>query len=223
MLRDLDDLPARSVLDVGCFRGDFLDWLGPGFARFGVEPSAEARAIASGRGVDIVAHSIDELQDSGPRFGAVTLIDVIEHIPRPLASLEKLVRALLPGGRLLIFTGNTAAWSWRVGGRYYWYSRLPDHVAFFRPAWFEWAAPRLGCHIYRTKALPHGPAGLRVRVWEAAANLAYFGYRRLVDAGPWEPWLQRLPLVGRIGRWKMVWWTSARDHSLIVLEKKPRL
>lgn len=223
ILRDLGDPPSGSVLDVGCFRGDFLSWLPATIRKFGIEPSDSAAATARSRGVEIVARSIDDLQDLTPRFTAVTLIDVIEHLPMPLESLRLLAQTVLDGGRLILFTGNTAAWPWRIGGRHYWYSRLPDHVAFFRREWFEWAAPRLGCRVLRATRLAHRPAKLGTRVREVAANLSFFAYRRLADSTPWDPWLSRLPLVRKVADWRMAWWTSATDHILVVMEKKSAL
>ncbi|MDT7604807.1 MAG: hypothetical protein QOF61_2804, partial [Acidobacteriota bacterium] len=36
---ELEPAPARTVLDVGCFRGDLLAFLGDDWKSFGVEPS----------------------------------------------------------------------------------------------------------------------------------------------------------------------------------------
>ena len=132
---ELQGLPGSSVLDVGCFRGDLLAYLGDGFQRFGVEPSSDARHKAESRGVAIVGDRIESLRQEQRRFGAVTLIDVIEHLPKPLESLQTLSRLLDETGKLIIFTGNTNALSWRFALQHYWYSAMPEHVAFFAPAW----------------------------------------------------------------------------------------
>jgi SAM-dependent methyltransferase len=60
----LTSLPEQSVLDVGCFRGDMLAYLGNGFRQFGVEPSKVASAEAERRGVTLVADRIEGLRDS---------------------------------------------------------------------------------------------------------------------------------------------------------------
>lgn len=144
-------------------------------------------------------------------------MDVIEHLPRPLDALHKLAGLLVPGGRLVVFTGNTAAWTWRLAGLDYWYSALPEHLAFFGPHWFRWAAPQLGCEVERVEQLPHRPAGRADRVDEAVKNLAYLAYRRLGGAGRFGRAVRRLPGVRRVGRWDGCWWTTARDHMLVVL------
>lgn len=219
-IRDaLSDAPGRSVLDVGCFRGDLLKFLGDGWELFGVEPSEDARREAESRGVRIIAESLDGLGGEARSFAAVTLVDVIEHLPRPLEALRTLVGLLAPGGRLVIFTGSTDAPSWRFARQHYWYCAMPEHIAFFRPSWFAWAAPRLGCEVGAVRRLSYSPAGLRTRLDESLKNIAYATYHRL------EGWpgvgrvLPSLPVLGRVGAWESCWWTSARDHILVTLVK----
>jgi len=47
----------------------------------------------------------------------------------------------------MIFTDAADCWSWRVFGRHYWYSSLPEHISFFTRQWFEHAASRLGMNV----------------------------------------------------------------------------
>lgn len=218
--KEVTALPQTSVLDVGCFRGDLLSYLGESFNRFGVEPSASARDEAQSRGITIIGDTIETLRDEKRRFGAITMIDVIEHLPSPLDSLSVLVRLLVPGGKLIIFTGDTNALSWRLANLHYWYSALPEHVAFFRHSWFRWAAPKLNCDISSYKRLPYQPASLKVRLDEASKNIAFEIYHRLEKIPGVKTILPRVPLLSRVGRWQSCWWTSARDHLLVTLEKK---
>ena len=216
--RLLDGCPGRSVLDVGCFRGDFLAWLGDGWRRFGLEPSAAARATAEGCGISVLGDRIESLVEDY-EFGAITLVDVIEHLARPFEALQNLVKFLVPGGKLIIFTGSTDSLSWRLAGRHYWYSSLPEHVAFFEPSWFRWAAPRLGCKFRLVARLPHGPKGIGCRIDEGAKNLIYLGYRRIEHIPYLKAIVSGLPLFRRVAHWDIPWWTSARDHILIALAR----
>ncbi|HYW69804.1 MAG TPA: class I SAM-dependent methyltransferase [Pyrinomonadaceae bacterium] len=218
--QDLRQLPEQTVLDVGCFRGDFLNFLGPEWQRFGIEPSSDARRAAESRGISIIGSTIESLPEDDQQFGAITLIDVIEHLPQPMRALDKLQARLQPGGKLIIFTGNTGAWSWRLAGVNYWYSGMPEHVAFFCPEWFAWAAPKLRCRVSSSRLLRYEPAGLRTRIDEALKNIAFVTYRRFVQFPGLEKVMTRLPVIKQIGRWESCWWTSARDHMLVVLTKE---
>jgi SAM-dependent methyltransferase len=216
--QELEHIPKPSVLDVGCFRGEMLAYLGERWERFGVEPSREAALQAQRRGIDVIAESIESLGDTGLKFGAITLIDVAEHLPRPIDSLKLLIRLLLPGGKLIIFTGNTAALSWRLSGLDYYYSAMPEHVAFMRPSWFRWAASRLNCEVVSIKRLRYQAVSLRKQVDEGLKNLLYIGYHRLEGLPLMSEILSKLPLVKRVGRWHGCWWTSARDHVLVIMK-----
>ena len=217
--KEMRDVPARSILDVGCFRGDMLSYLGNGFQRFGVEPSKQAAREAERRGVTLVADRSESLSDTGPRFGAITLIDVAEHLLRPLGSLQLMTRLLVPGGKLIVFTGNTDALAWRLAGLDYYYSAMPEHVAFMRPSWFYWAASRIGCEVVSIKRFRYRPLPWGQRLDESLKNLSYITYHQLHRAPFVSTILSRIPYVRRIGQWQGTWWTSAKDHIFVVLTK----
>src|ERR1700730_4602689 len=216
---ELASIPKRSVLDVGCFRGDMLSYLGDDLERFGVESSKEAVREAQRRGVTIIAESIESMRNDGPRFGAITLIDVAEHLPRPLDSLKLLSRLLLPGGKLIIFTGSTDALSWRLAGLDYYYSAMPEHVAFMRPSWFHWAASRMDCDVVSIKRMRYRSSSWRNRIDESLKNLLYIGYHRMRRLRSVPSILFKVPLMRRIGQWRGCWWTSAKDHTLVILTR----
>jgi SAM-dependent methyltransferase len=216
----LASIPDQSVLDVGCFRGDMLNYLGPDFTRYGVEPSPEAAAQAENAGVEIVGPNIHSLENSTLRPGAITLVDVAEHLPRPLESLRTLTQLLMPGGRLIIFTGNTDALSWKLAGLDYYYSGMPEHVVFMNPAWFQWAAAQLGCEVVSIERLHYQSVPFAKQIDEALKNLFYIAYHRAERRAFVPHIFFKLPLVKRVGKWPSCWWTSARDHTLVVLAKK---
>ena len=217
--KELDDLPVPSVLDIGCFRGNMLRQIGRKLSCFGVEPSPSARSEAEAHGITIVGSSIDSLQSESRRFGAITLIDVAEHLPRPMDSFQLLSELLAPGGKLIIFTGATDALSWQFARQDYWYCGLPEHVAFYRPSWFDWAAPTLGMRVLKVTRLPYKPVALRQRVDESLKNIAFITYRRLKPVTLIGSVMSSLPLINRIGNWQSCWWTSARDHALVIMKK----
>jgi SAM-dependent methyltransferase len=145
---------SGKVLDVGCFRGDFLASLSEEYEKFGVEPSESAQQIAIGRGIKIIASAVEEIEIGGLKFNVIVLTDVIEHLVHPLEALEKLESVLLPGGVIIISTGNTDVLPWRLLRNEYWYYFL-DHVSFFNRAWFEWTTKRLPLQIQSIKPFSH--------------------------------------------------------------------
>lgn len=94
----------RSVLDVGTHIGRFV-YLArlAGWEAEGAEYSALTAAYAASRaGAPIHQGPAQELAARGLRYSALTLNDVLEHIPRPCTLLADLRSLLHPGGVIAV-------------------------------------------------------------------------------------------------------------------------
>jgi 2-polyprenyl-3-methyl-5-hydroxy-6-metoxy-1,4-benzoquinol methylase len=123
--RVLDYLPESdggALLDIGCFAGSFLSMVPRHrFERqLGIDILPEQIDYATHHyGTPFrsfqVSPSITSFGEVGPKFDAVTLIEVIEHLRHDeiVGLFEQLESTLLPGGRLVITTPNYAS-SWPV-------------------------------------------------------------------------------------------------------------
>lgn len=128
-----------KVLDVGCFRGDFLSTLPERFERYGIEPNSEAAATAESREIRIISSDIGQpLSGFDNHFGAIVLMDVAEHLPNPAATFEMLQSYLAPGGILIVLTGNSDHWLARASLPYYWYMSFPIHLVYLGDRHFAW-------------------------------------------------------------------------------------
>lgn len=134
---------GREVLDVGCGAGDLVLWLAAqGFAASGVDPSIDAVAAATGRGAKAECATLETWADKPEnqgRYGAITLVNVLEHVPDPVAVLKALASMLAPGGALAFRVPNdfteiqTAAEAVGVERKRWWVA-APDHINYFRAA-----------------------------------------------------------------------------------------
>ncbi|HEY0869639.1 MAG TPA: class I SAM-dependent methyltransferase [Acidothermaceae bacterium] len=146
---------GRSLLDVGCATGDFLEaGRQAGFEAEGVELSSWSCAIARQRG--FVVHDkplADFAKEGGQRFDVVSLIGVIEHFPDPRAEMENIAKLLRPGGIVVIWTGDASAWLPRLLGRRWWYWQ-GQHIQYFTQASMERLAALTGFEQVTTERYP---------------------------------------------------------------------
>lgn len=212
---------VRSVLDVGCFDGRLLEFLGPGLVWKGVEIHQEAARMARARGVEVVGDDFDKLPALGVQVDAVMAVDVIEHSLDPRVFLGSLAACVRPGGYVMVTTGNTAASAWRWMGSLYWYCHIAEHVAFINPSWAQHVAPLLDLELVHVRLFSHSDTVWSLRQWMYQASLNMlarlapdvFAWIRRSGAGGID--LERYPGLARVPPY----WMSARDHLLIVLRK----
>jgi SAM-dependent methyltransferase len=65
-------------------------------------------------------------------FDAITMIDFLEHVRDPIATLAKAYRLLRPGGQLVVLTPNPASLSRRLMGPR-WLHYKVEHLFYFSP------------------------------------------------------------------------------------------
>jgi 2-polyprenyl-3-methyl-5-hydroxy-6-metoxy-1,4-benzoquinol methylase len=108
---------AQRLLDVGGGEGGFarLAERERGVQAWLLEPDAQAAAAAQAQGLRVLAGRLEDLV--GPDlplpaqgFDVITLLDVLEHLPDPVAALRRLHAALAPGGAIVIATPNIGHW-----------------------------------------------------------------------------------------------------------------
>jgi len=206
-------LPGRSVLDVGCFDGRFLQTLDSSWRKSGVELNRVAADRAAAAEVEIVARRAEDLAALGRQYACVVAFDVIEHVVDPREFLRTLVAVTKPGGEILLATGTTDAPSWRLMGSRYWYCSLNEHISFINRAWCAKAVSALALELVEVVPFSHATErtlGRRLR--EAAANVIY----RIAPGA--ISWARRRKGLSESGVHDLPpLWMTARDHILVRL------
>lgn len=121
--------PSRSLLEVGCGNGQFLDQARRmGWSVYGTELSVAQVEHCRKRGLDV---ELGDLQAQGlfrgRTFGAVVLIEVLEHLPDPVGMLQEAALRAIKGGVLYLTTPHWGSLSRRLL-RANWSVLDPEHV-----------------------------------------------------------------------------------------------
>ena len=185
-LRHIPVPTNKRLLDVGCGGGAFLraaHKLGADIE--GVEPSAHGVARARQAGIKVFHGTLEEYVaagNSGP-FDVITANHVIEHVPRPVATLSAMKSLLAPGGYIWVAVPNASyPLARKLHG--YWHSTdLPYHLMQFSPQSMALAGRQAGLEVrsQQSESIPRMVAAslrlyLRYRWWLP---------RRLTDRMGW--------------------------------------
>lgn len=121
---------SATVVDVGCGNGDLLRGLrevGPAqWKLLGIDISQAAVEALRSSGIEGHAGRFEEMAWRGPA-DLVLLLQTIEHVDDPMATLKKAWEVLEPGGALVVETPSLDGW---------------DAAWFRRRHWGGWHAPR---------------------------------------------------------------------------------
>ncbi len=125
---------SGRLLDVGCASGAFLRCAADtGWNVVGVEPAeelcAKAKHLVGERG-DVLCTSLQQAGLPAASFDALTLWDVLEHVPDPLAFLKHGTSLLKPGGYLFANVPDLGSLQARWLGEH-WPLLLAEHLNYF--------------------------------------------------------------------------------------------
>jgi SAM-dependent methyltransferase len=182
----------RRLLDVGAHAGRLMSLARKaGWEVEGIElnPRTAAQA-ATATGAAVHQGNIFSV-DPGATFDAVTLIDVLEHIPDPRRALSRAAGWIRPGGAIVVKVPNGAAQrlkeSVRAVVRPGYRPTLADnlvHINHFTPASLRLALERCGFGgVEVTAAAPEIPGGTLDR----ALRRAIFFAARVIPGGLHTP------------------------------------
>jgi len=221
LLKRLASVREPAVLDVGCHTGAFLAGLPADWRKHGIESAREPTRIAQEQnGVAIIGDRLESIDARWlGQFDAVTMFDVVEHLPDPATGIAQAARLLKTDGILMLSSGDLDAWTWRWFGSGHWYLQTPQHLSIISRGFLVYLAEGRGLALREFLRIPHRYAP-RCERWREAIRAFYWGarLRRGLYRIP-HRLLQSLPGLGDLRHMQSVPWAmSVSDHCLVTIE-----
>lgn len=175
--------PEGRLLDVGAGSGILVAAAQKiGFDAQGIEPSTPLQRRAVENGLPVKLGILPSPDITGP-FDAVTLVDVIEHVPDPVGLLREIRAELAEDGVCMVVTPDVKSLSARVMGWRWWHFRIA-HIGYFDRSTLTRAINAAGMEVVSTGR----------PIW-------YFPANYLIErAFSYLPGWLRLPIPGFFGR-----------------------
>jgi SAM-dependent methyltransferase len=145
----------RRLLDLGCWVGFLLSEASQrGWETVGIEPSDFASEYARDRlGLDVRTDDLFTAPLPEHHFDAVTLGDVIEHLPRPGEALDRIAGLLGDDGVAWFALPDAGSRLARMMGKRWW-SVIPTHVQYFTRASITRLFENHGWEVLEIKTSP---------------------------------------------------------------------
>jgi len=117
------------LLDVGCASGRFIRQMSEiGWRVTGIELDREAAAKARRVSTDVFVGDPVDADFAPGAFDVITSFHVIEHLPRPLETLRRMLTWLAQGGLIIVEVPNAAGAGGRLFERYWSGLGFPRHL-----------------------------------------------------------------------------------------------
>lgn len=136
------------VLDVGCGFGAFRHEVR--HARYaGLDPHFSGEPGADWARIGTLT---DHLRENAGAYDVCTAFQVLEHVEDPVGMLADMVRAVRPGGRVIVGVPHVPAAPTRIPN--YLINAVPHHLTWWTTAALETIAARVGLTKIRVEPVP---------------------------------------------------------------------
>jgi 2-polyprenyl-3-methyl-5-hydroxy-6-metoxy-1,4-benzoquinol methylase len=154
-LHTIGPLAKGRLLEIGCATGYFLKIAREhGWEVLGVEPCRWAAQLASQRfGLPVLQGTLESAALPDDHFDVVVMLDLVEHLHAPLATLARAQRVLRDGGLLVMSTPNVGSLlAGLLRGR--WWCIMDEHLNYFSPKTMGLILQEAGFSLLTVRSYP---------------------------------------------------------------------
>ena len=150
----LDSRDGKRIMDIGCSYGFFLDVAeSHGWNAYGCELSKKQFEYASKNHKNVFNCELGRCMVKQNFFDAMTLYDVIEHVPYPSKLLKDCNHFLKKNGVIAVCTPNVSSLVARIMGKY-WLQHVRMHIYYFTPKTLDKILRKNGFRVIAVKKHP---------------------------------------------------------------------
>jgi SAM-dependent methyltransferase len=175
---------GRRLLDVGASYGYFLERArSKGYKVRGIETSEKACRAARKRGIPVRQGTLEGTvaRGKGWDIDILTMLDVMEHLPRPERSLRKAHETLREGGIIVLTVPNGESTEFRTFGRRWEWASPPAHLWLFTPSTIARLLENEGFEVVHLETYEGDTAGnLLFHAYLALRESVFYGLRLVV-------------------------------------------
>ena len=181
-------------LDVGCGNGRILQeasrW--DKWDLYGLEPIAEvARQTQEKLNIPIYPHTFEQLEVSkDTKFDIITMWDVLEHLPSPTQSIERVSNLLNDNGVFILSIPNYQSIDRKIFGKYWIGYDLPRHLYVYPHDILRQMFEKVGMRLVKSKCIAgtHAAFFLSLKFYNQAAQSRIL--KKVLEKGdryiPWK-------------------------------------
>ena len=149
LINKFNQLSAKkTVLDIGSASGFFLEAASEaGWEAIGLELTESAVNFSRSRGNDVRQSTLENANFQEKSFTAVTMFDVLEHLPDPVSTLKTIHNLLEDDGLVYIYVPNWNSASRLLMGENAHFIWPTHHLTYFTPVTLTQALEKAGFQV----------------------------------------------------------------------------
>ena len=218
---------GNKVLEVGSGKGNFARFLhksGLNLTYTGLDFSQEARRMAATYGIDIRVQSVQEYAEAHPEsHEVVCAFQVLEHVVEIRSFLDAMVKALRPGGTLLMAVPSEDSYISQSNNLAL--NLPPHHISRYTDRWFVHAAQHLNLELVTVQHDPLQPHHRFDYIYQLTIASIYrmFGWKRPMVDHRLVNWMARIPafILGKLLAKGLGPHNSPHGHTVFAVFRKP--